>query len=212
MKAGSVRNTDTTGCDVSIHPDDYLCYNCYKLHTSILKSLEPQLQEPDCMLWSLTEIWRAKASDKDTDRFTVAVVKAALFVAEQLLQQKAVLLPQASQVFLQAYGVNHIGGIKSVELNLEVGEGAVQFCSRWLLNQLIVYLSPYMSYKCVHMKFGTILYRKEVDLLTSLSWALGTVLHLQAHASDEDGETLIREGPNDSTYKQRVLSEAGYIE
>ena len=164
------------------------------------------------MLWSLTEIWRAKASDKDTDRFTVAVVKAALFVAEQLLQQKAVLLPQASQVFLQAYGVNHIGGIKSVELNLEVGEGAVQFCSRWLLNQLIVYLSPYMSYKCVHMKFGTILYRKEVDLLTSLSWALGTVLHLQAHASDEDGETLIREGPNDSTYKQRVLSEAGYIE
>ena len=91
-KAGSVRNTDTTGCDVSIHPDDYLCYNCYKLHTSILKSLESQLQEPDCILWSLTEIWRAKASDKDTDRLTVAVVKAALFVAEQL-QQKAVLLP-----------------------------------------------------------------------------------------------------------------------
>ena len=114
--------SDTTGCDVSIHPDDYLCYNCYKLHTSILKSLESQLQEPDYMLCSLTEIWRAKASDKDTDRLTVAVVKAALFVAEQLLQQKAVLLPQASQVFLQAYGVNHTGSIKSVELNLEVGE------------------------------------------------------------------------------------------
>ena len=62
------------------------------------------------------------------------------------------------------------------------------------------------------MKFGTILYRKGVDLLTSLSWALGTALHLQAHASEEDGENiLIREGPNDSTYKQRMLSEAGYI-
>ena len=157
------------------------------------------------MLCSLTEIWRAKASDKDTDRLTVAVLKAALFVAEQLLQQKAVLLPQASQVFLQAYGVNHTGSIKSVELNLEVGEGTVQFSSRWLLNQLIVYLSPYMSYKCVHMKFGTILYHKGVDLFTSLSWPLGTALQLQAHASEEDGENiLIREGPNGSTYKQSV--------
>ena len=144
--------------------------------TSILKSLESQLQEPDCMLCSLTDlIWRAKASDKDTDRLAVAVLKAALFVAEQ---QKAVLLPQASQVFLQAYWVDHTGSIKSVELNLamEVGEGTVQFSLRWLLNQFVVYLSPYMSYKCVHMKFGTILYRKGVDLLTSLSWALG-ILH-----------------------------------
>ena len=75
------------------------------------------------MLCSLTDlIWRAKASDKDTDRLAVAVLKAALFVAEQ---QKAVLLPQASQVFLQAYWVDHTGSIKSVELNLamEVGEG-----------------------------------------------------------------------------------------
>ena len=52
------------------------------------------------------------------------------------------------------------------------------------------------------MKFGTILYRKGVDLLTSLSWALGTALHLQAHASEEDGENmLIREGTNDSTHE-----------
>ena len=86
--------------------------------------------------------------------------------------------------------MNHTGSIKSVELNLEVGEGTVQISLRWLLNQLIVYLSPYMLYKCVHMKFGTILYCKEVDLLTSLSWALGTALHLQAHASYEDGEDI----------------------
>lgn len=93
-----------------------------------------------------------------------------------------------------------------------VGEGTVKFSSRWLLNQLFVYLSPYMSYKCVHMKFGTILYRKGVDLLTSLSWALGTALHLQAHTPEAGKENvLIQDSPNDSTYKQRVLSEAGYI-
>lgn len=32
-----------------------------------------------------------------------------------------------------------------------------------------------MEYKCIHMKFGTVIYRKEGDLLTSLSWALGTL-------------------------------------
>ena len=29
-----------------------------------------------------------------------------------------------------------------------------------------------MHYKCVHMKFGTVLYRKGGDLLCSISWAL----------------------------------------
>ena len=62
------------------------------------------------------------------------------------------------------------------------------------------------------MKFGTILYHKGVDLLTSLSWALGTALHLQAHTPEAGKENvLIQDSPNDSTYKQRVLSEAGYI-
>ena len=27
--------------------------------------------------------------------------------------------------------------------------------------------------KCIHMKYGTILYRKGIDTLVSLSWALG---------------------------------------
>ena len=31
----------------------------------------------------------------------------------------------------------------------------------------------HMKYKCIHKKFGTILYHKGSDLLVSLSWALG---------------------------------------
>ena len=31
-----------------------------------------------------------------------------------------------------------------------------------------------MLYKCMHKKFGTILYRRGDDILTSLSWALGS--------------------------------------
>jgi len=108
---------DMTGCDVSLHPNDYLCYNCYKVHSSILTSLQSKQQEPDCMLQSLMEIWIAKGGDKDTDALTRAVLKAVLFVAEQLLQQKTVLLPWASQIFLQAYQLHRTGSIKSAELN-----------------------------------------------------------------------------------------------
>ncbi len=31
-----------------------------------------------------------------------------------------------------------------------------------------------MEYKCIHKKFGIVLYRRDGDLLTSLSWALGS--------------------------------------
>ena len=193
---------------MSMHPNDYLCSNCYKVHLSILKSLESKQQEPDCMLQSLTEIWIAKVSDEDTDALTRAVLKAALFVANQFLQQKAVLLPWVSHIFLQAYGVDHTGSIMSPELNLEVGESTVKFSSRWLLNQLIIYLNPYMSYQCVHRKFGTILYRKGVDILTSLSWALGST---PAHSPQPDEDVWIEGGQKDETHKQRVLNEAGHI-
>jgi len=31
-----------------------------------------------------------------------------------------------------------------------------------------------MMHKCVHMRFGTVLYRRGVDLLVALSWALSS--------------------------------------
>ena len=55
---------------------------------------------------------------------------------------------------------------------LEGAEGTVTFSSKWLLRQLVGYLHTHMDYKCVHKKFGTILFKKKGDLLISLSWAL----------------------------------------
>lgn len=49
----------------------------------------------------------------------------------------------------------------------------MNYSSRW---QLITELGFHMKYKCVHRKFGIILYRHEGDLLTSLSWVLGSTL------------------------------------
>ena len=91
-------------------------------------------------------------------------------VAKHLLQNKAVLLPWACKVFVETY----TGSVNMVDLHLELGESIVQFSSRWLLHQLIVYLNSYMLYKCTHKKFGIMLYRKGIDVLLSLSWALGS--------------------------------------
>lgn len=93
------------GSDTFIQPKDYICSTCYKVHSSIIKALESKQQEPDCMLQSVMDIWIVKCNEENTDALTRAVLKVVLFVAEQLLQQKAVLLPKACQVFLLACGV-----------------------------------------------------------------------------------------------------------
>ena len=93
-----------------------------------------------------------------------------IFVAKHLLAQKALLLPWVCQIFLNAY----TGDMNSVQVSLEVGDSTVQFSSRWLLHQLITFLDVYMMHKCIHMKFGTVLFRKGGDILTALSWALST--------------------------------------
>ena len=127
------------------------------------------------MLRQAVEEWIHKYNNVSTDKLTKAVLKTVIYVANQFLLGKAVLLPWACQVFLQAYEIQHIGSIKSARVILETGESSVIFSSRWLLHQLITYLNSYMLYKCVHMKFGTILYHKGADILVSLSWALGAI-------------------------------------
>ena len=52
---------------------------------------------------------------------------------------------------------------------VEVGDSSDNFSSHWLLHQFIIYLDVYMVHKCMHMKFGMILYRKGADILATLS-------------------------------------------
>ena len=61
----SLHLTEMTGTPLHIKQDDYICLTCYKLHSSILKSLEARLQEQDSMLETLIEVWSVKVKDKD---------------------------------------------------------------------------------------------------------------------------------------------------
>jgi len=114
----------------------------------------------------------------------------SLFVAENLIHQKAVLLPWVCQVFLDAYLQVPEGSKSTPSPTLEVGESTVKFSSRWLLNQLISHLNQHMSYKCIHKKFGTLLHHKGGDVLVSLSWALS---NSNMHADNETAHVTLHE-------------------
>lgn len=104
--------------------------------------------------------------------------------SEQLMENKALPLPEVSRVFLEAYGITHFDSIQSLDLTLEVGNSTVQFSSRWVLSQLIIYLKPYMHYKCVHKKFGTVLYKKRRGFTDKSFMGFGCSQFVQQYIQD----------------------------
>ena len=205
---------DTTGDEITLHSDSVICLSCYKLHSYILKMLDSKQEGTDSMLRSMVVTWKAEANGNDAGLLTVALLRTVLFVAEHMLQDKALLLPQTCNIFLQAYGVNYTGSIRAVQLDLDIGDSSVKFSARWLLNQLIIYLSNYMSYQCIHMRIGTILFRTGGNIFASLSYALSTALQTESSlptVTDFIKPARPKEIREDGNYKKRVLADAAYL-
>ena len=129
-----------------------------------------------------------------------------LFIADSLLSQKVVLLPWVCQMFLEAYGVQQGEDVRSVYI--EERERKIKFSSWWLLDHLIVHLHPHMMHKCVHMRFGTVLYRRGVDLLVALSWALSSS---QLVPSFEPSKQQHHTSQNNHLNTETTLKEASII-
>ncbi len=119
-------------------------------------------------LSDMIAVWESTLSDSNTDRLTKAILHSVLYVAHEFINERAVLLPYVSRLFCHRY-IDPMS-----ECVLESQEGTIKFSSRWLLRQLTIHLHTHLMFKCVHNKFGILLFKKGGDLLTSLSWALGT--------------------------------------
>ena len=145
----SIHLSEKTGFDVVLKPEDYICFTCYKVHLVTLKTSEDKTNSPDSILRSTIENWRVKCLEAGTDLVTRAVLTTVLFVADHISHQRAILLPQASRLFEDMY-IASSGDGSTEQISLEVGDSSIQFSSRWLLHQLIMYLEPHMSYKQVH--------------------------------------------------------------
>ena len=73
-----------------------------------------------------------------TTQLTQAKLTAVRYVANAIMSQHALLLPQVSKVFLKAY--QPTTGVESNDINIDTGDGTIRFTSNWLLNQLVLYL------------------------------------------------------------------------
>ena len=173
-------------------------------HCSIIESLKSP-HGSDTELQQSIEEWVSKYNDDNTNKLTKAILEAVIYVARNLLMEKAILLPWACKVFLQAYDTEFAGSIKSAQVKIDIGDSCLLFTSKWLLNELITHLNSYMLYKCVHMKFGTILYRRGVDLLVSLSWALS------ANSPTEDTVVKHVTPTTKQSDKLSILHNAAYV-
>ena len=95
---------DSAGFDGNLRSGDKVCYSCYKWHLVILQE-EKQISR-DSDLHSMLQVFRQKISTADQPSTSqqvcdLAMDKTVVYVGEELLQGKAILLPAAHDYFLE---------------------------------------------------------------------------------------------------------------
>jgi hypothetical protein len=114
--------------DLQLSEEDVICLDCCMVQTEILRP--NKLLSKDCDLESLIIQWREDIHQESLDRVTVATIKTAMHVADRLLQNKAMLLPDISNVFTHLYAcAEEDSQVKEID----TGEYFIKFSSRWLL-------------------------------------------------------------------------------
>ena len=129
----------------------------------IIKNHEEQIIGSDEQLQEDIDLWTGIYNN--TTEEPTSTLHTVITVANHLLQNKALLLPVASKLFISSY----LSDTSETDIYLDLGDYTIKFSSRWLLNQLIAHLHSHIDYKCIHKKYGTVLFRRNGNLLHSLS-------------------------------------------
>ena len=173
------------GFDITLAPNDTICKSCYDSHRVILeaKHTTPTLQ-------AQIRIWREELRVEEQKSLTAAILDTVIFVGRKLQEDRALLLPRIATFFLNR--------CPAQSENLEVEDGTINFSSRWLMHQLIKYLEPYMNYRSVIKKLGTLLYPKTSNVLRCLTLALHEMdtVHGYDNSGVEDKEILLKRSGN----------------
>ena len=167
--------------------DDVLCLICYKAHLTLLSEIEHEADTLENRLAGDIEKWLF--IQQSVTHLNKSILEAVIFVARHLKQNKALLLSSASIIFTESYAGSKVTSNSSaINLNLETDDSTTKFTSLWLLNNLIIHLNAYLEFKCVHRRFGTMLY----NILTSLSWALGaSIVTHEGNSTDCSGPSRL---------------------
>lgn len=142
---------------------------CYKSHLQILKnnptSTDDDLSTIILNLKSLTDNANIECLNDVIDH---AMQQTCIYVGEALLNDEAMLLPSVHTFFHQQ--VQEISGVYNINTTNTELESSVT--PRWILSNLTNALKHHLKTICKIKKHGTILYRKDGDMLGALSKAL----------------------------------------
>ena len=153
-------NTEFTS---TFDDEDRVCCACYQSHMAIVKHIKQSVQSTDSDLKNIiSTIKHSLGTVGEIQTFESAVEYAARLVAidvgEALLNQTAILLPQAYDIFREK-----LMSFPEVIINREPPSHL------WLRTQLSSLLEHHMAFRCCIPKHGTILYRYGGDMLHALS-------------------------------------------
>jgi hypothetical protein len=154
----------------NIRQTDKVCFSCYKSHLNLLKcdngntlkdSKDEDLQATIsmCKLALLQKPFTQTAEDV----LEHAMIKTTIDVGNNLLLNNAMLLPVIHTIF-----DNHVQNLTANESLCDI----YQVTSRWILIQLSDKLNHHMISTCKIRKHGTLIYRRNSDLLLVISHLL----------------------------------------
>ena len=185
-----------TGGEGSLSRDSQVCFACYKSQLQILKDMDMSPESTDSDLSTL--ICRLQEScpkvSDPTDIVDAAMHKTIIHVAEMLLEGECLLLPS-----IHAFFNRSVEATSSV-LRCESDDIINSITSRWILSNLTSALSPHLNCACKVRKHGTIIYRKNGDLLLCLS----KVLYKQHTATEP--KTQPTQSETQSTHQCEIQS------
>jgi hypothetical protein len=138
------------------------------MHLAIIQHIKTQDKPSTLQLHADIERWEMQLKLDNYDNLSKAILSTVIFVATIIKDDKAVLLPQVSNSFLDVYSPDR----ENDSITIDLKDGLINYSSRWLLHHLIIHLQPYIAYKCVVKKLGTLIYPSNCDLLKCLTYAL----------------------------------------
>ena len=151
--------------DSPVNDCDVICKSCYDFHRSLISNSTTQTSSSDEHLLTIIEDLSEQVSPLPTQNeaeLTLwALNKTALNVAAEIKCNHALLMTSVYNEFLQTI------------------KNCCKTCSvinppsiRWVLAQIVLKLSPHLSFVCKVKREGTILYRNNGDIMCALSHSL----------------------------------------
>ena len=159
---------ETTGYEGTLNDGDKLCFTCYKSHLHILKHSQRKSTDADLdevikvTKRNMIHVSDVKSADDAINR---AMHMTVVHVAEALVRQEGLLLPDVYNYFLEE--MNACAIVDTSSENKQV------LTARWVLSNLTSSLQHHLSYVCKVRKYGTLLYRTNGDVLVALTTHIG---------------------------------------